>query len=143
MWNSGRSCRERFAYAVQFGSELFDSLSHLGITELFIGGAERCLTELVLGLADRCEIQVSYAIGQARPFSVDLDLFGTAHVDPDRLTDLVEGFFDFRPAAIIDRLKLQQPIYEPTSAYGHFGRDEFPWESADDADQLARAAADL
>ena len=95
------------------------------------------------GLADRCEIQVSYAIGQARPFSVDLDLFGTAHVDPDRLTDLVEGFFDFRPAAIIDRLKLQQPIYEPTSAYGHFGRDEFPWESADDADQLARAAADL
>lgn len=95
------------------------------------------------GLADRCEIQLSYAIGQAAPFSVTVDTFGSSHVDPVRLDDLVSDFFDFRPAAIIDRLKLRQPIYEPTAAYGHFGRDEFPWESIDDADELRRAAAAL
>ncbi len=95
------------------------------------------------GLADRCEIQVSYAIGQAHPFSVLVDCFGTETVDPTLLTELVSEFFDLRPAAIIERLDLKRPIYGPTAAYGHFGRAEFSWESTDEADRLAKAAADL
>ena len=95
------------------------------------------------GLADRCEIQVSYAIGQAHPFSVLVDCFGTETVDPTLLTELVGEFFDLRPAAIIERLDLKRPIYGPTAAYGHFGRAEFSWESTDEADRLAKAAADL
>ena len=95
------------------------------------------------GLADRCEIQVSYAIGQAHPFSVLVDCLGTEKVDQSGLSELVAEFFDFRPAAIIDRLDLKRPIYGPTAAYGHFGRAEFPWESTDDAERLAKAAADL
>jgi S-adenosylmethionine synthetase len=97
------------------------------------------------GLATRCELQLSYAIGRARPFSVQLDTFGTSPVDPAKLEGLVEEFFDFRPAAIIDRLELRRPIYAATSAYGHFGREEpdFTWEATDLADELARAASDL
>jgi S-adenosylmethionine synthetase len=97
------------------------------------------------GLATRCELQLSYAIGRARPFSVQLDTFGTSPVDPANLEGLVEEFFDFRPAAIIDRLDLRRPIYAATSAYGHFGRGEpeFTWEATDLADELARAASDL
>ncbi|MGH9166574.1 MAG: methionine adenosyltransferase [Acidimicrobiia bacterium] len=97
------------------------------------------------GLATRCELQLSYAIGRARPFSVQLDTFGTSPVDPAKLEALVEEFFDFRPAAIIDRLELRRPIYAATSAYGHFGREEpeFTWEATDLADDLARAASDL
>ena len=97
------------------------------------------------GLATRCELQLSYAIGRARPFSVQLDTFGTSPVDHPKLEGLVEEFFDFRPAAIIDRLDLRRPIYAATSAYGHFGREEpeFTWEATDLADELARAASDL
>jgi S-adenosylmethionine synthetase len=97
------------------------------------------------GLATRCELQLSYAIGRARPFSVQLETFGTSPVDPGKLEGLVEEFFDFRPAAIIDRLDLRRPIYAATSAYGHFGREEpeFTWEATNLADELARAASDL
>ena len=93
------------------------------------------------GLADRCEIQVSYAIGQAKPFSVDIETFGTSRkIDPDRLNSVVAGFFDFRPAAILKELDLRRPIYAPTSAYGHFGRPGFPWESTHRAAELANEA---
>ncbi|MDH3500823.1 MAG: methionine adenosyltransferase [Acidimicrobiia bacterium] len=78
------------------------------------------------GLADICEIQVSYAIGLARPFSVLVEAFGTARIAEDRLSEIVLATFDLRPQAIIDRLGLRRPIYAATSAYGHFGRDEFP-----------------
>ena len=94
------------------------------------------------GLADRCELQVAYAIGQARPFSVDLEDFGTSVIDPAKLATLVEDFFDFRPAAILDTLGLRAPIYARTAAYGHFGRPGFPWESTERAAEL-RAAAGL
>jgi len=96
------------------------------------------------GLARRCEVQVAYAIGKARPVSVMVDTFGTAEIDPARLPDLIQGHFDLRPAAIIDRLRLRRPIYRKTAAYGHFGRPEkeFAWEQVDDlADDLRRAAA--
>ncbi|MEX0742833.1 MAG: methionine adenosyltransferase [Actinomycetota bacterium] len=91
------------------------------------------------GLADRLQIQVAYAIGTAHPVSLAVDTFGTEHVAPARLSDVVRDAFDFRPAAIIRDLDLRRPIYKDTAAYGHFGRKEFPWESTDRADELRRA----
>ncbi len=98
---------------------------------------------MAAGLADRCELQVSYAIGLARPFSVDLETFGSAKVDPAKLATLVSEFFDLRPGAILADLDLRRPIYAPTSAYGHFGRAGFPWESTARAEELASAASNL
>jgi S-adenosylmethionine synthetase len=92
------------------------------------------------GLAARCEVQLAYAIGKAAPFSIHVDTGGTSEVDPDRLEKLVTEFFDFRPGAILDRLQLRRPIYRPTSAYGHFGRPGFPWESTAVAGELRKAA---
>jgi S-adenosylmethionine synthetase len=91
------------------------------------------------GVADRLQIQVAYAIGTAHPVSLAVDTFGTEHVDPEKITDVVWEAFDFRPAAIIRDLDLRRPIYEDTAAYGHFGRKEFPWEAIDRADELRRA----
>lgn len=95
------------------------------------------------GLASRCEVQVAYAIGRAEPFSVLVEAFGTAQIDPFELSTLVWEFFDFRPQAIIDRFDLRRPIYQETAAYGHFGRPQFPWESTRVAEDLASAAAAL
>lgn len=95
------------------------------------------------GLATRCEVQLAYAIGRAAPFSIHVDTAGTSVIDPNRLEKLVTHFFDFRPAAILDRLNLCRPIYRPTAAYGHFGRPDFPWESTDVAGDLRKAADSL
>ncbi len=92
------------------------------------------------GLASRCEVQLAYAIGRAAPFSIHVDTAGTSVIDPDRLEKLITEFFDFRPAAILERLDLRRPIYRPTAAYGHFGRSEFPWESTEDAADLRKQA---
>ncbi|MCA1839493.1 MAG: methionine adenosyltransferase [Actinomycetota bacterium] len=97
-------------------------------------------------VVDRCEVRIAYAIGVARPVSVNIDDRGTARVDPQKLEDLVGDFFDFRPAAVIQNLDLRQPIYKSTSAYGHFGRVEkegFTWERTDRADEIAKLAQDL
>jgi S-adenosylmethionine synthetase len=85
------------------------------------------------GVARRCEVQVAYAIGTARPVSVLVDTFGTSKVDPAKLEAVVQERFDLRPAAIIQRLNLRQPIFQKTAAYGHFGRSEpeFGWEQVD------------
>ena len=93
------------------------------------------------GLADRCEVQVAYAIGVARPVSVMVDTFGTAHVPEADIERAVGEVFDLRPGAIIDALDLRRPIYRKTAAYGHFGRElpEFTWERTDKADELRRA----
>ena len=96
---------------------------------------------IAAGLADACELHVSYAIGLARPFSLDLETFGTATVNPAKLADLVVEFFDLRPGAILRDLDLRRPIYAETAAYGHFGRPQFPWESTARADELAQAAS--
>jgi S-adenosylmethionine synthetase len=85
------------------------------------------------GLAQRCEVQVAYAIGVAKPVSIDVNSFGTGKVSDEQLVKLVHKHFDLRPAAMIERLGLLAPIYSGTSAYGHFGRDEFPWEQLDAA----------
>lgn len=92
------------------------------------------------GLARRCEVQLAYAIGQARPFSIHIETFRTEHVSPERLEAAVGEVFDFRPAAIIERFGLRDPIFRATSAYGHFGRPSFPWERTDRTAELAEAA---
>ncbi len=91
------------------------------------------------GLATRCEVQLAYAIGQARPFSIHLDTFGSERVDPGRIEKVLADAFDFRPAAILERLGLRSPMFSRTAAYGHFGRPEFPWESTAVAGELAAA----
>jgi S-adenosylmethionine synthetase len=96
------------------------------------------------GLASRCELQVAYAIGVARPVSLEVDCFGTerAGLTTARIEELVREHFDLRPAAIIQELDLRRPIYAKTAAYGHFGRDDhdFTWERVDKADALREAA---
>ncbi|VGM95635.1 S-adenosylmethionine synthase [uncultured Avibacterium sp.] len=94
------------------------------------------------GLADRCEIQLSYAIGVAEPTSIMVETFGTGKVSNELLVNLVREFFDLRPYGLIKMLDLIQPIYRQTAAYGHFGREQFPWEKTDRAAEL-RAAAGL
>ena len=94
------------------------------------------------GLADRFELEISYAIGIARPVSVSIETFGTGHVLDERILGLIEQHFDLRPAAIIDTLDLRRPIYRQTATYGHFGRPDLdlPWERTDKAAALAESA---
>jgi len=90
------------------------------------------------GLADRCEIQVSYAIGVARPTSITIETFGTGKISNEKIVTLVTRHFDLRPYAITRQLDLLRPIYQKTAAYGHFGRElpEFTWEKTDKAQAL-------
>jgi S-adenosylmethionine synthetase len=88
------------------------------------------------GLAERLELQVSYAIGVAEPTSISLETFGTSKLSEDELIKLVREHFDLRPYGLIQMLDLERPIYQPTAAYGHFGRNEFPWEQTDKAELL-------
>ncbi|MGV3001258.1 methionine adenosyltransferase [Vibrio sp. E150_018] len=88
------------------------------------------------GLADRCEIQLSYAIGIAEPTSIMVETFGTEKVPSDIIIEAVRQHFDLRPYGLQEMLNLLQPIYKKTAAYGHFGREEFPWEATDKAEAL-------
>ena len=92
------------------------------------------------GLADKCEIQLSYAIGVARPTSIMVDTFGTGKLSDEKLTEIVRENFDLRPAGIIKMLDLRRPIYKQTAAYGHFGRNDLdlPWEKLDKAEALKK-----
>ncbi|MGN0436832.1 MAG: methionine adenosyltransferase, partial [Wujia sp.] len=92
------------------------------------------------GLADCCEIQLSYAIGVARPTSIMVDTRGTGKLSDERLVEIVRENFDLRPAGIIKMLDLRRPIYKQTAAYGHFGRTDvdLPWEKTDMAEKLAK-----
>jgi S-adenosylmethionine synthetase len=94
------------------------------------------------GLAERCEVQVAYAIGKAQPVSLAVETFGTEVVPTDRIEKAVGQVFDLRPAAIIRDLELLRPIYQPTAAYGHFGRElpGFTWERTDRVADLKSAA---
>lgn len=94
------------------------------------------------GIAKRLEIQVAYAIGVARPVSVSVNSFGTGIVSDEDILKLIDKYFDFRPKAIIEALDLKRPIYSSTSAYGHFGNPDFPWEKTDKAEILKKAIAD-
>jgi len=88
------------------------------------------------GLADRCEIQVSYAIGVAEPTSISVETFGTEKVEKGLIIELIRKHFDLRPYGLIEMLDLIQPIYQSTAAYGHFGREEFPWEALNKVEDL-------
>ncbi len=94
------------------------------------------------GLAERLEVQIAYVIGVAHPLSVSVETFGTAKVDYDVLSGLINKHFDLRPGAIIDTFDLRRPIYRQTAAYGHFGRDDLdlPWEKTDKAEMLREEA---
>ncbi len=95
------------------------------------------------GLATRCEVQLSYAIGVAKPLSVRVDTFGTAKVSEDAISNAIDQVFDLTPRGIIDALGLKAPIFRQTAAHGHFGRPGFPWEATSKVDALKDAAAAL
>ena len=92
------------------------------------------------GLADKCEVQLSYAIGVAKPTSVRIDTFGTGKLSERKLTEIIKENFDLRPAGIIKMLDLRRPIYKQTSSYGHFGRNDLdlPWEKLDKVEDLKK-----
>ncbi|HEX7117384.1 MAG TPA: methionine adenosyltransferase domain-containing protein, partial [Longimicrobiales bacterium] len=106
------------------------------------------------GLAKRCEVCLAYAIGVAEPVAIYVDSFGTGRAPDDRIAAALGAIVDFRPRAIIDRLGLAAPIYRPTAAYGHFGREPstqtvggreltfFPWERTELAEDLLRKVAE-
>jgi S-adenosylmethionine synthetase len=94
------------------------------------------------GLASRFELQISYAIGVARPLSIAIETFGTGCIPDAKIVELINKHFDLRPAAIIDYLDLRKPQFRKVAAYGHFGRDDLgvAWEKTDVADVLRREA---
>jgi S-adenosylmethionine synthetase len=94
------------------------------------------------GLAERCEIQLAYAIGVARPLSINVETFGTGRIPDDEIIRLIEANFDLRPGAIIRDLDLRKPIFQQTASYGHFGRDDIdlPWERLDRLESIRSAA---
>ena len=91
------------------------------------------------GVAHRVELQVAYAIGRARPVSVNVNTFGTGIISDDVVEKIVKEVFDLRPGAIIRQLRLDRPIYRASANYGHLGRNEFPWEKTDKVDAVKRA----
>jgi S-adenosylmethionine synthetase len=95
------------------------------------------------GLAERCEVQVAYAIGVARPVSINVDTFGTGKIAESVIEQIIAKVFDLRPKGIIESLDLRRPIYQKTAAYGHFGRAEFPWEQTDRVADVKALAKEL
>jgi len=92
------------------------------------------------GLAERCELQVAYAIGYPHPTSVHVDTFGTGKIDDDKISEIAQKVFSFKPADIVEQLNLLRPIYKKATNYGHFAKDELPWESTEKADELKQLA---
>jgi S-adenosylmethionine synthetase len=97
------------------------------------------------GLARECELEVAYAIGVAKPVSVYVDTRGTGTIDDEKISQLINKHFDLRPTAIIDKLKLRNPIYKQVASYGHFGRNDLdlPWEKLDMVDTLKKEMIDI
>jgi S-adenosylmethionine synthetase len=91
------------------------------------------------GLAEQCEVALSYAIGKAEPTSVDINTFYTGTISEELIKKAVLKVFDLRPAKIIEKLELKQPIYAQTAVGGHFGKDFFMWELVDKTDDLKTA----
>jgi len=95
------------------------------------------------GLADKCEVQLAYAIGVAAPVSIHVNTFGTGKIDEEKLAELVYKHFPLKPKQIIDYFQLKKPIFRKTTCYGHFGKEELPWEQADKATIIAKEAEQL
>ncbi len=97
-----------------------------------------CKNVVAAGLADQCQIQVAYAIGVAKPVSVAVNTFGTGKLSDDKLAEIIVKEFDLRPAAIIEKLELRNPVFKKTASYGHFGQEGFAWEKTDAVEQLKK-----
>jgi S-adenosylmethionine synthetase len=97
-----------------------------------------CKNLVAAGLCDEAELQVAYAIGVSHPVSVFVDTFGTGKLDDGKIADIVVKEFDLRPYSIIKTLKLRAPIYLQTAAYGHFGKENLPWEKLDKVNDLKK-----
>ena len=97
-----------------------------------------CKNIVAANLADKCELQVSYAIGVAEPVSLFINTFGTGKLPDEKIIEIINKEFDLRPLKIIEKLDLRRPIYKQTAAFGHFGRNEFPWEQLDMVDSLKK-----
>lgn len=95
------------------------------------------------GLADQCEVQIAFAIGVAEPVSVCVNTFGTSKIPEEKLVELIKKVFPLKPGDILNQLRLKRPIYRKTAAYGHFGRDTFPWERLDKVDELKDLAKEF
>ena len=93
------------------------------------------------GIAGRCEIQLAYAIGRAHPIGLYVDTFGTSSIPEERIADAIREVFDLRPLGMIEDLDLLRPIYRETAAYGHFGREQFPWEATNRVAELQAVLA--
>ena len=91
------------------------------------------------GIAEKCEVQISYAIGVVEPTSIHVETFGTGKLDEATIIDLINTHFDLTPQGIIDHHNLLQPIYRKSATYGHYGRDEFPWERLDKVEELRKS----
>lgn len=97
-----------------------------------------CKNIVAAGLADKIQLQVSYAIGRSKPVSIDVNTYGTGKVTDAVMSQIISDEFDLRPRAIITKFDLQRPIYQQTASYGHFGRNEFPWEKLDKVNDLRK-----
>ncbi|MDE6189948.1 MAG: methionine adenosyltransferase [Clostridia bacterium] len=104
-----------------------------------------CKNIVASGIAERCQLDVAYAIGVAKPVSINVNTFGTSKLNNVQIAKIVEKVFDLRPLAIIEQLQLRKPQFAKTSNYGHFGREDqgFKWEICDKADEIARIAATM
>jgi S-adenosylmethionine synthetase len=97
-----------------------------------------CKNIVASGMADEAEIQVAYAIGVAHPVSIFVNTYGTGKLPDDKIVEIVKKEFDLRPYSIIQTLNLRRPIYAQTAAYGHFGKENLPWEQLDKVDALKK-----
>ena len=97
------------------------------------------------GIADRCQMDVAYAIGVAKPVSININTFGTSKYSNEQIANIVDKVFDMRPLAIIEQLQLRKPQFAKTSNYGHFGREDqgFKWEERDKAEAIAKLAKEM
>lgn len=102
-----------------------------------------CKNIVAAGLADKCQLEVSYAIGKARPVSLNVETFGTSKYTDDALMKIITEVFDLRPYGIINTLDLKRPIYRQTAKNGHFGKPEFPWEKTDKVQDILTAAKSI
>lgn len=102
-----------------------------------------CKNIVAAGLAKRCQLDIAYAIGVAKPISVQANTFGTSNFSDEQIVSLINKVFDLRPSAIIDYLDLRKPIFAETTNYGHFGRDGFTWENVNKIDELKNAVKSL
>ena len=104
-----------------------------------------CKNIVASGIAERCQLDVAYAIGVAKPVSINVNTFGTSKLNNVQIAKIVEQVFDLRPLAIIEQLELRKPQFAKTSNYGHFGREDqgFKWEQCDKAQEIARIASTM